>query len=416
MKISFRVIVLSLSIIFIGEDVFSQENTWSSGASMLTARVSPAAAVIGNQLYVVGGFTDLDGAFSNVEAYDPATDSWSTKNPMPTARGRLAVGVINDILYAVGGYGGESAVEAFDPAANTWTPKAPLTAARLAPAAGVINGKLYVVGGTYSPDSVQTLEEYDPSTNTWALKAPMPTPRFLLAAGVIDGKLYTVGGANSVTGGPGLSVLEVYDPATNTWVTKQPMPTPRSDLAAGVMDGKLYVVGGFSAGSTTGAELEVYDPVSDSWSTLPLMPTPRGGLAAGASNGKLYTAGGTFLPGQDPHATLEQFTIATAVSVGEDYRTQEPSTFTLYQNYPNPFNPETEIRFEILEAANVTLSIYDVKGQLINTLVNSEHAANSYSIIWNGTNSQGEKVASAVYIYRLRAGNFVQNRRMLLLK
>ncbi len=196
-----------------------------------------------------------------------------------------------------------------------------------------------MVGGTFSPDSLQTLEMYDASTNTWTLKAPMPTPRFLLAAGAIDGKLYAVGGANSVHGGPGLAVLEVYDPASNTWVTKAPMLTPRSDLAVAVIDGRLYVVGGFSAELTSGSELEVYDPISDTWSTLPLMPTPRGGLAATALDGKLYTAGGTFLPGDTPHATLEQYTIAAVVSVEEDYPTNASNVFTLYPNYPNPFTP-----------------------------------------------------------------------------
>ena len=58
------------------------------------------------------GFTDLDGTFSVVEVYDPATDSWSSKIPMPTSRGRLALVVIDKTIYAIGGNEGESAVEA----------------------------------------------------------------------------------------------------------------------------------------------------------------------------------------------------------------------------------------------------------------------------------------------------------------
>ncbi|GEM_PF-1563428 len=416
MKVPSYVIGFSLLLALLCEDLCAQGDTWSSKTPMPTARVSPAAAVVGDQLYVIGGFTDLAGTFSVVEVYDPTTDSWSSKTPMPTSRGRLALAVIDEMIYAIGGNEGESAVEAYDPFTNTWTSKASLTAGRLAPAAGVINGKLYVAGGTFSPDSLQTLEVYDPATNTWTLNAPMPTPRFLLAAGAIDGKLYAVGGANSVHGGSGLAVLEVYDPVSNTWATKAPMLTPRSDLAAAVIDGKLYVVGGFSAESTTGSELEVYDPISDQWSTLSLMSTPRGGLAASALGGKLYTTGGTFLPGDTPHATLEQYTISAVVSVTDDYPTNAPNVFTLYPNFPNPFNPVTEIRFQLPRASHVDLTIYNTTGQVVRRLSSQSYTAGDHAIKWDGRNQSGHSVSSGVYLYELQTGAFRQVKKMSLLR
>lgn len=408
--------VFSLLLAFLSEDLCAQSDIWSTKTPMPTARVSPASAVVGDQLYVIGGFTDLDGSFSVVEVYDPATDSWSGKTSMPTSRGRLALAVIDETIYAIGGNEGESAVEAYDPLTNTWSSKASLTAGRLAPAAGTINGKLYVAGGTFSPDSLQTLEVYDPATSTWTLKAPMPTPRFLLAAGVIDGKLYTVGGTNSVHGGPSLAVLEVYDPVSDTWATKEPMLTPRSDLAAAVIDGKLYVVGGFSAESTTGSELEVYDPISDHWSTISLMPTPRGGLAASALGGKLYTTGGTFLPGDTPHATLEQYTIAAVVSVKDDYPTNAANVFTLYANFPNPFNPVTEIRFQLPKASHVDLTIYNTIGQVIRRLSSQSYAGGEHALKWDGRNQSGHSVSSGVYLYELQIGAFRQVKKMSLLR
>jgi len=185
------------------------------------------------------------------------------------------------------------------------------------------------------------------------------------------------------------------------------MPTPRSGIAAGVMNGKLYVVGGFSAGSTTGAELEAYDPISDSWSTLSLMPTPRGDLAAGVVNDKLYTAGGTFLPGQPPQATLEEYTPSGSVSVDEDYPNQKPTAFILYQNYPNPFNPSTQIQFALPKESYVRLKIYNALGQELLTLIDEQQPAGYHTTEWNGRNSVGNKVSSGVYIYRLEATNGV---------
>jgi hypothetical protein len=93
-----------------------------------------------------------------------------------------------------------------------------------------------------------------------------------------------------------------------------------------------------------------------------------------------------------------------------------PEKYALEQNYPNPFNPSTAISYQLPQATRVTLSIYDLSGQLVKTLVDEEQPANSYTIFWDGTNKAGRKVASGIYIYALRAGDFVQKRRMALLK
>ena len=93
-----------------------------------------------------------------------------------------------------------------------------------------------------------------------------------------------------------------------------------------------------------------------------------------------------------------------------------PLTFALHQNYPNPFNPETHISFDIPKATNVTLTIYNTLGQKVRTLVNDVRQAGSYTVTWDGTNDYGVQVASGVYIYTLRAGNFTQTRKMTLLR
>ena len=89
----------------------------------------------------------------------------------------------------------------------------------------------------------------------------------------------------------------------------------------------------------------------------------------------------------------------------------------LHNNVPNPFNPTTVIAFELPDAATVSLDIYDVSGRRVQTLVGSRsYPAGTHQALWDGRNTVGQSVASGVYLYRLRAGRFVQTKRMVLMK
>ncbi|MCH7974028.1 MAG: T9SS type A sorting domain-containing protein [Bacteroidetes bacterium] len=93
-----------------------------------------------------------------------------------------------------------------------------------------------------------------------------------------------------------------------------------------------------------------------------------------------------------------------------------PASFNLSNAYPNPFNPSTVIKYALPEASFVTLKIYNMLGQEIKTLVNSDKNAGTYTVQWNGDNNFGIKVASGTYIYRIVTGNYVQSNKMILLK
>ncbi|HEX7402067.1 MAG TPA: FlgD immunoglobulin-like domain containing protein, partial [candidate division Zixibacteria bacterium] len=102
--------------------------------------------------------------------------------------------------------------------------------------------------------------------------------------------------------------------------------------------------------------------------------------------------------------------------VDDDEEKLVPKEYELSQNHPNPFNPETEIVFGLPKAGFVTLKIYNILGQEVTTLFNKNLSAGRYRIIWNGTDKAGRAVSSGVYFYRMQAGDFVQTKRMLLLK
>ena len=93
-----------------------------------------------------------------------------------------------------------------------------------------------------------------------------------------------------------------------------------------------------------------------------------------------------------------------------------PLEFALKQNYPNPFNPSTTIQYSLPEAAKVQLDIFNVKGQLIKTLVNGEMPAGMHSVVWNGRDMNNQAVASGVYFYRISSPQNTQTKRMLLMK
>jgi flagellar hook assembly protein FlgD len=91
-------------------------------------------------------------------------------------------------------------------------------------------------------------------------------------------------------------------------------------------------------------------------------------------------------------------------------------SLALYQNHPNPFNPSTTISFTLPEKSATTLSIYNVNGELVTTLVNRALEAGFEEVTWNGRDANGNQVSTGVYFYRLCAGKRTLTKKMVLLK
>jgi hypothetical protein len=93
-----------------------------------------------------------------------------------------------------------------------------------------------------------------------------------------------------------------------------------------------------------------------------------------------------------------------------------PREFALRQNVPNPFNPVTTIQYELPEAAHVRIDVFNLAGRLVKTVVDEGQVPGYKSAVWDGTNTDGQKVASGVYLYRMQAGSYVSQKTMVLLK
>lgn len=103
-------------------------------------------------------------------------------------------------------------------------------------------------------------------------------------------------------------------------------------------------------------------------------------------------------------------------SLGQVQVQTRPEIFGLADNYPNPFNPETTLKYQLPEAADVKLEVYNVVGQVVRTLVADHQNAGRYVVQWDATNDNGQPLSSGIYFYHIQAGEFQKTKKMLLLK
>jgi hypothetical protein len=121
------------------------------------------------------------------------------------------------------------------------------------------------------------------------------------------------------------------------------------------------------------------------------------------------------LPGQT-HAANGYCFLIYDPNVGVDDNPNLPSVFTVSQNYPNPFNPTTTIDYSVPRKSKVSLAVYNVLGQKVATLVNTEMAAGKYRAVWDGKAENGTTLSSGIYFYKFEADKFVKTNKMVMLK
>lgn len=110
---------------------------------------------------------------------------------------------------------------------------------------------------------------------------------------------------------------------------------------------------------------------------------------------------------------IRYFGSGTSASVSQN---NIPNNFRLKNNYPNPFNPVTKIDFQVQLKSEVSLIVYDIKGNHVKTLINDEKSVGEHFIEWNGMDEMGQSVASGQYFYQLKVGDLFSTKKMILLK
>jgi hypothetical protein len=117
-----------------------------------------------------------------------------------------------------------------------------------------------------------------------------------------------------------------------------------------------------------------------------------------------------------PEVEGNPIALTGASKPGPNEEPNVPTHYSLDQNFPNPFNPSTTLPYSLKEGAHVTISIYNVLGQNVKTLVNEYQDAGHYTKVWDGHDDSGSEVASGIYFYRIKAGDFSDIKKMVLMK
>ena len=117
--------------------------------------------------------------------------------------------------------------------------------------------------------------------------------------------------------------------------------------------------------------------------------------------------------GTNPDMGAHEFNPAP---LSQDNASAKPMTFILHQNYPNPFNPTTTIKYQLPELSEVLLTVFDIQGQIIQTLFNEAQLAGQHQIVWNGLDHTGKQINTGVNFSHLKAGAYSKTIKMLLLK
>jgi N-acetylneuraminic acid mutarotase len=266
--------------------------------SLPVARQEGAAAVVGDRLYVVGGYDSTRNSTNDVFVFGGA--QWRPGPPLPIRLNHPAAAALGGRVYVVGGFTPDGATDrafVLSAGASAWREIAPLHRARGALALVAFGGRLYAIGGRDRSVEVGVPEAYDPRTNTWTDLPPMTDARNHLAGYVDGSEICTAGGRTPFTSGR----IDCFDPATRQWGLRATLPIPTSGAAGAVMAGTTVVAGGEPAGETSIVAF-VQMLRAGTWQNMPML-VPRHGTAFARYRGRLWLCGGATAPGYAAVAT-----------------------------------------------------------------------------------------------------------------
>lgn len=372
---------------FLGDTWFFDlgDTTWFqlNPTSLPSARLTHAMAYVGgDQVLMFGGLTAA-GKNDETLIFDLSDTAWINLNPAskPSARNMHAMAYIGEGRVLL--FGGEDAAGKddetwlFDLGDTIWTQLNPASqpSARSMHAMSFIGEDQVLLFGGYDTFEDDETWVFDLGDTTWTQLSPSSKPSVRQASDMA----YAGGDQVLLFGGrlPGAVRSDeswIFDLGETSWTldanTAQPSARYSHRLSETSMDGSSHLVL-FGGGEASG-----YD--DETW----------------------LFGGGDYL------VSVEFSPLSDA----------QPKTFQLFSNYPNPFNPETWINYQLSQTGPVIIRIYNVNGQLIDTLVDEEQTAGAYRVSWNGRDLHGFPAASGIYFCQLRSAQSVETIKMILIR
>jgi len=292
---------------------------WSQASPCPVPRFEALGAVVGEELWVMGGFLSTElNVTKRIDIYDPARDSWRLGPELPGAETHAGVAQLEasgDFILA-GGFVGNvlnrittGDVWRFEAATSRFSPAPALPTPRAAVAMALVGDTLHAAGGLGADGNTDSAEHVVlklDGANAWTSAAQLPTPRNHGGAASSGGLFFAVAGRHGwdeVTGDEPL--LDAFDPGRGAWQARAPMPLARSEIGASTLtlgDGRLLTVGGSIPGLLPSDDVLVYDPRDDRWSKLPPLPQPLKGVVAARMGAKVVVTTGS-PTSTDPSAT-----------------------------------------------------------------------------------------------------------------
>lgn len=318
-----------LLLSFIGSFlVNAQTLNFQNLTDMPTARGASASAVVNSDMYVINGY-DANGDTSYIEKYSFPNNSWTTLNTALLPKRFTSSETYNNKIYVMNGWL-NSNVEIFDPATNTVTNGAtnPYYAGNAGSA--VYNGKIYVFGGsglnnTSTYTYTNKFQYYDIAANTWNTLPDMPVAKETKGK-IVNDKLYVIGGFN----GTNSNKINVFNLTTNTWTDEYTMPVGVSGHSVAVQNDKIFIVGDYDNQNF----LAYFNTTNNQLYQLSSNMVPRRHSVAQVYNNTLYIMGGSTTTSiTSSLRSAQSADISPNILAVKENKEQ---VFTI-KGYPNPF-------------------------------------------------------------------------------
>ncbi|QQS35958.1 MAG: T9SS type A sorting domain-containing protein [Ignavibacteriales bacterium] len=441
-------------------------NSWDSSTVCLDPGYNSGFCVADGELYKISG----TAAATTFEKFSPdgnGTGIWRVLvNPSANimeAQNAIAWGG-GDYIYAhCSNYSTTapaSYLERYSISTDTWSVLAPSPIIKRYGGLTYHNGFLYLVGGLVPDGQDQTAcMKYEIATNTWSPIASLPEPVSFCkwTTTTVNNYIVLVGSGGGYTTYPSNPKVFYYDPSNNTWTYDGDVASERGLALSFYMpsQGKIFFGGGNMGGSSTNYQATCWTgdggfipvelisfnaSVNDNtvllnWATASERNNSHFEIQR-SDDGTGYKTIGTVKGAGNTTETKYYSFIDNKLSTGKQYyRLKQIDfdgtfhfsnvveveinllfNFDLGQNYPNPFNPSTKIIFMIPsnisgEISNVKLTVYDILGNIVTTLVDDQKPEGIYEVEFEASN-----LSSGTYVYKLQAGEFTQTRKMLLIK
>lgn len=406
-------------------------NKWQI-VSQMPVPVKGAQAVEHNGLiYILGGYSDSTYSATNlIQVFNPQDNSWQIlQDTLKIPRyGFSADNYRNSVVIFGSEFAPDSTLEMWDFLGQTYFYDAKKIFARQFATCQVVGNNLYIFGGIPGLNHGQQpylVEYYVPGSRVTYARASSfeefsyaETDIIQQASALLGDNIYLFGGAlNGV-----LNDIFRFNPQTHEFkkLTAQLITARSASAAVALGDHDLIVIGGYNEvnnaiGSTEHLVVNFANDIEYS-DLLADLNIPRSELCAVAYQDSLiYVFGGKDFQGNCVGQVEKLYFWIDATGI-ESNRSSVPGQFKLMQNYPNPFNSQTIIRLSVPQKDFVELSVFDILGHKVNTLLKDFTDAGTYQLRWNGRDEEGRELPSGLYFYRLKSKNTTITRRLILMR